>query len=393
MGTREQDPAIVGVSDRIPRLGEDVDYWDLHINLAREALEDAGLQTSDVDGVVFSRSGYPEAKPVFPTSFCEYLNLRPAWMETAPHGGAQTLSQVWRAATGIKNNFADVVLMIAADNRGTRFSRSGVVNRIAAQNVDPEFEFPYGPIFISNFALMAQRHMHEFGTTPEQLAMAAVVQRTWASMHPDALMRDPLTVEDVLASRMITSPLHLLDICPVTDGGGAAVMVVNDRANDGPHAPVYVRGYGECGDSQTITHLTDLIRPSMIRRASSRAFEMARLDPSDVDVAYPYAPTSFNYIWMLEQLGLCKPGEAAEFVASGETHPGGSLPCNTHGGLMSYAHPGMPGAFLNNNEAVRQLRGEAGERQVPDANVAVTSGKGGLITAGIVVLGTEPTQR
>lgn len=387
----EQAPAIVGIADAIPALGTSADYWDLHIKLARAALDDAGLKPSDIDGVVFSRSGYPERKPVFPTTFCEYLNIRPAWMETAPHGGAQTLSQIWRAANGIRNNFADVVLVISADNRGTRFTRPGVVTRIAAQNVDAEFEFPYGPIFISNFAFMAQRHMHEYGTTPEQFASAAVAQRDWARLHPNALMKDPLTIDDVLASRMITSPLHLLDICLITDGGGAAVMVSNERANDGPQKPVYVLGYGDCGDSQTITQLTDLVRPEMVRRASTRAFDMAKLTPQDVDVAYPYAPTSFSQIFMLEQLGLCKPGEAAAFVEAGETSPGGSLPCNTHGGLLSYAHPGMPGAFLNNNEAVRQLRGDAGDRQVPNADVAVTSGWGGMATAGVAVLGTSAT--
>lgn len=379
-------PAIVGVADVVPEFGTSIDYWELQTQLARDALADAGLRPRDVDGVVFSRSGYGEPKPTFPTTFCEHLGLQPAWMETAPHGGAQTLSQIWRAASGIRNRFADVVLMIAADNRGSRLTPHAVVDRIASQNTEPEFEYPYGPLFISNFALMAQRHMFEFGTTAEQMAKVAVVERAWGKLHPDAMFREDLTVEDVLGSRMVSSPLHLLDICRVTDGGGAAVMVAAERAEDGPHPPVYVRGYGDCGQSQTVTALGDLLRCDAVQRAASRAYEMADIAPGDIDIAFPYAPTTFSYLWMLEQLHIWEPGAAAEQVASGVTAPGGSLPCNTHGGLLSHAHPGMPGSFLAHNEAVRQLRGEAGVRQVPGAETAVVTAIGGFLTSGVVVL-------
>lgn len=381
-------PAIVGIADQVPRKDEKVDYWELQIALARAALADAGLRPSDVDGVVFSRSGYPMEKEVFPTSFCECLSIRPAWMETTPHGGAQTASMLWRAANGLRNRFADVVLVVCADNRQSRFNREGVVSRIASQNVDAEFEYPYGPIFITNFALMAQRHMHEFGTTPEQFASVAVAEREWAALHPQALMQTPLKSDDVLASRMITSPLHLLDICLVTDGGGAAVMVNGDRAADGPHPAVHLLGYGDCGDSQSVTQMTDLVRPEMVRRAADRAFTMARLERSDVSIAYPYDPTTSMAIWMLEQIGMVELGAGGSFFSSGQSRPGGRLPCNTHGGLLSYAHPGIAGSFLGIVEAVRQLRGQAGPRQVAEAKVSVMSAMGGLITAGVNILGT-----
>jgi acetyl-CoA acetyltransferase len=282
------------------------------------------------------------------------------------------------------------VLIVASDNRESRLSRGGVVNRIAAQNTDTEFEYPYGPLFPSAMALLAQRHMHEFGTTSEQMAKVAVGNRQWAQLHPQAMMRKPLTVEDVLASRMITSPLHLLDICLVTDGGGAAVMVAADRAKEGPKPPVYVRGFGDCAQSQGVTFIDNYVASPMLSVATGQAMRMAGIDHDDVDVLYPYDPCTFHVIWGLEQMGFCAPGSAGSFVADGHLAPGGSLPANTHGGLLSYCHPGIAGGFLSIIEAVRQLRGECGERQVRDASVAMTSAMGGFMAWGVNVFGREP---
>jgi acetyl-CoA acetyltransferase len=382
--------AIIGVADRVPPKGTPTDYWELHTDLAREAVADAGISPRDIDGVVFTRSGYPMGgREVFPTTFCEQLGIQPAWVETVPHGGAQMSSMLWRAASGIRNGFASTVLIVAADNRESRLSRGGVVTRIAEQNMDVEFEVPYGPIFATNFSLMARRHMHEYGTTSEQFAHVAMIERRHAQLTEQARMQASLTVEDVLASRMVSSPLHLLDICLITDGGGVAVMVSPDRATDRANPPVHLVGVGDCTESQSITVLSDLVRPELMQRATEQAFGTARIGPADVDLAFPYDPATSYFLWGLEQMGFCKPGEAASFVADGQTALGGSLPCNTHGGLLSYGHPGIAGAFLGIIEAVRQLRGAGGARQVRDAGVAVTSCMGGFLAAGVNVLASD----
>jgi acetyl-CoA acetyltransferase len=380
--------AIIGVSDYVPAKGEHVEYWWLQAQLARQAVADAGLSRDDIDGVVFTRSGYWQSKPVFPSTFCEHVGITPAWMEIAPHGGAAMASAIWRAAGAIRTGLAQVVLVMSADNRQTRLQRSGVVSRIADQNMDPEFETPHGPLFASNFALMAHRYMHEHSVTHEAFAQVAVSNRRWASLHPAARMRAPLTVDDVLSSRPITSPLNLLDICLVTDGGAAVVLVGADRAADAPRPPVHLLGFGDAAESQTVTGLSDLVRPALYRRAAGQAFLMAGIGPADVDVAYPYDPSTSFALWGMEEMGFAEPGGGAELFASGAAAPGGRLPVNTHGGLLSYAHPGVPGAMLAVVEAVRQLRGEAGERQVPGAKVAAASSMGGFMAITVNLFGT-----
>lgn len=381
--------AIVGVSDHVPAKGEPVEYWWLQARLAREAIADAGLRREDIDGVVFTRSGYPQSKPVFPSTFCEHIGVTPAWMELAPHGGAAMASAVWRAAGAIDAGLAKVVLVMSADNRQSRLHRSGVVSKIADQNMDPEFETPHGPLFASNFSLMAQRYMYEYGAGHELFAHVAVSTRRWAAQHPSARMRTPLSVDDVLGSRPISSPLNLLDICLVTDGGAALVMVGADRASDGPHTPVYLLGFGDVGESQTITGLSDLVNPPLYRRAAAQAFEMASLSPAEVDLVYPYDPTTSFALWGMEQMGFAEPGAGGALFAAGATAPGGSLPVNTHGGLLSYAHPGVPGAMLAVVEATRQLRGQAGDRQVEGAEVAAASSMGGFLAITVNLFGTS----
>jgi acetyl-CoA acetyltransferase len=389
----QRGSAIIGASDYVPAKGEHVEYWWLQAHLAREAVADAGLHRKDIDGVVFARSGYWQSKPVFPSTFCEHLGITPAWMELAPHGGAAMASAIWRAAGAIRSGLADVVLVMSADNRQTRLQRSGVVSRIADQNMDPEFESPHGPLFASNFALMAHRYMHEHSVKHEAFAEVAVSTRRWASQHPAARMRTPLTIADVLNSRPISSPLNLLDICLVTDGGAAVVMVRSDRAADAPHPPVHLLGFGDVAESQTVTGLSDLVSPALYRQSADRAFRMAGIGPADVDIVYPYDPSTSFALWGMEQMGFAEPGAGAELFSSGATAPGGRLPVNTHGGLLSYAHPGVPGAMLAVAEAVRQLRGEAGERQVPGAQVAAASSMGGFMAITVNLFGTSAALR
>lgn len=384
--------AIVGVADVVPpiRVGYP-NYWGLAAEASLGALDEAGLTTKDIDGVVFARTGTPPPYPTYPTNFCQYMGITPAWMETAPHGGAPMGSLLWRAALGIIGGFAKTVLVVCTDNRESRFSRGGVVSYIAAHNFDTEYEYPYGPLVPSSFALMAQRHMHEYGTTSEQLASVAVAARAWAQLHPKAVMKQPLEVKDVLNSRLISSPLHLLDICLVTDGGGAMVVTGAERATSFPKKPVYIRGFGECGESQNITYFSSYTEPHLIKISTAQALRMAKLSIKDMDIAYPYDPSTFNAMWALEDMGFCKKGEGGEFVSNGNIAPGGKLPVNTHGGLLSYSHPGISGGFLGVIEAVRQLRGECGARQVKGARAAITHQMGGFYTMGVTVLGNTPS--
>lgn len=255
-----------------------------------------------------------------------------------------------------------------------------------------EWDIPYGfGTPASSYSLAAMRHMTEYGTTSEQLAEIAVSTRRWASMNPRARYRDPLTVDDVLASPMVAAPLHKLDCCLVTDGAGAIVLTRADRARDLARDPVYVLGTGTSHThAMSISQMPDLtVTAGAV--SGPKAFAMAGLSPSDVDVVETYDSFTITVLLALEDLGFCAKGEGGEFVAEGRLGPGGSTPTNTNGGGLSYTHPGMYGMFLL-VEAVRQLRGAAGDRQVPDAKVAVAHGCGGVLSStSTVVLGTEET--
>ena len=253
-----------------------------------------------------------------------------------------------------------------------------------------QFEAPFGlagpP---TGYALAAARHMHEYGTTSEQLAEVAVATRKWAALNPRALMRDPITVDDVLASRLISWPLHLLDCCLVTDAGGAVVLTSAERARSLRRKPVYVLGAGEASTHVLVSQMPDFARWDAARLAGERAFTMAGVPHADIDVAMFYDAFTIVPIMGLEALGFCGPGEGGPFVAGQRTAPGGTFPMNTNGGGLSYTHTGMYGMFML-IEAVRQLRGECGVRQVPDCTVALCHGLGGMFSAAATLIaGTE----
>jgi acetyl-CoA acetyltransferase len=238
------------------------------------------------------------------------------------------------------------------------------------------------------YALAASRHMHEYGTTREQLAEVAVAAREWARLNPKAFRRDPLSVEDVLASRMISSPLSLLDCCLVTDGGGALIVTSAERAKDLRKPPIYLLGAGEAHWHRNISQMPDLTVTASTE-SGQRAYSMAGVGPEDVDVAMLYDAFTINPILFLEDLGFCEKGEGGTFVEGGRIAPGGELAVNTNGGGLSYNHPGMYGLLLL-IEAVRQLRGECGERQVEGAEVAIAHGNGGVLSSQVTaVLGTQ----
>jgi acetyl-CoA acetyltransferase len=372
--------AIVGAAESdLGEVGPGLTPLDLVGQAADRALADAGLNLRDVDGL-FSASAYYSMATV---SAGEYLGIRPRYSDATNMGGSSFVSHLLHAATAIDAGLCEVALVIYASTQ-----RSGGGFRGLSDPPNP-YETPYGPRYpVSMYALAASRHMHEYGTTREQLAEVAVTAREWAKLTPKAFKRDHLTVEDVLASRMISSPLSRLDCCLVTDGGGALVVTSAERARDLRKAPVYLLGAGEAHWHRNISQMPDLT-VTAAAESGPRAYEMAGVRPEDVDVAMLYDAFTINTILFLEDLGFCQKGEGGTFLEGGRIAPGGELAVNTNGGGLSYNHPGMYGLLLL-IEAVRQLRGECGERQVEGAEVALAHGNGGVLSSQVTaVLGTQ----
>ncbi len=310
----------------------------------------------------------------------EYLGIRPAVAVGTNTGGNSFVDHVLWAALALQTGQCSVALICYGSNQ-----RTGKGTPPDA----PPYEVRYNPREpITSYALAAARHMHQYGTTREQLAAVAVSARQWAQRNPLAFARDPLTLEDVLASRMVCDPLSVLDCCLVTDGAGALVMTRADRARDLKRSPVYLLG---CASAQTHRQISQMPDLTVTAAAASgpRAFEMAGLQPHDVDVLQLYDAFTINVLLFLEDLGFCRKGEAGAFVAEGGIAPGGALPVNTNGGGLSCMHPGMYGIFTL-IEAVEQLRGNAGDRQIPNAQVALAHGNGGLLSAqSTAILGVQ----
>ncbi len=382
--------AIVGVAESALGEAPDETIWSMQAKAAAEALEEAGLGFRDVDAV-FCAVGSQGFAPSM--QLAEYLGIVPSFTDSTNIGGSSFEAHLGHALLAIGSGACEVALICYASRqrseRSRRLAPAGLSPGQLAQTLPGQFEAPYGlPMPLGAYALAAQRHMAIFGTTSEQLAQIAVDTRRWASMNPKAWFRDPITVEDVLSSPMIASPLHLLDCCLVTDGGGAVVVTSRHRAADCKKKPVYVLGWGESHDHSMISQMPD-ITTTPATRSGSRAFAMAGVSPSDVDVLELYDSFTITVLLALEDLGFCEKGEGGSFVEDGKLGPGGSLPTNTSGGGLSYCHPGMFGIFLL-IEAVRQLRGECGPRQVEGATVAVAHGCGGVLSsAATAVLSTE----
>ena len=372
--------AIVGAAESdLGAVGPGFTPLDLIGQATERALTDAGLEKKDIDGL-FSASVYYQMPTL---SVGEYLGIRPRYSDATMMGGSSFVSHLLHAIAAIEAGLCEVALVAYAS---TQLSEGGF--RGVSDPPNP-FETPYRPRYpVSMYALAASRHMYEYGTTREQLAEVAVAARKWAKLNPKAFMRDDLTVEDVLASRMISSPLSLLDCCLVTDGGGALLVTSAGRAKDLRMPPVYLLGAGEAHWHRNISQMPDLT-VTAAADSGRRAYDMAGVGPEDVDVTMLYDAFTINPILFLEDLGFCEKGEGGTLVEGGRTAPGGELPVNTNGGGLSYNHPGMYGLLLL-IEAVRQLRGECGERQVEGAEVALAHGNGGVLSSQVTaVLGTE----
>lgn len=362
--------AIAGVYEHPTRFAPDKTAYQLNAESARGALADAGLEIGDVDGFFTSGVG-----PIGILSLAQHLNLRPDHVDSQSIGGSSFVSHCLHAAAAIHAGLCSVALVTYGSTAASSRFAIGTGGGMPSDPPD-HFEIPYGPTLVGSYALVARRHMHEYGTTSEQLAAIAVSTREHAVRNPHAKYRDPITVEDVLASRMIASPLHLLDCCMISDGGGALVLVSAERARDLRRRPVVILGGAEAvrhhgvGDRELLDVAARQSGPLALRRAGVRH--------EDVDLCMIYDSYTITVLVTLEALGFCRDGEGGAFCADGRLGLGGSLPTNTDGGGLSSNHPGMRGIFLV-IEAVRQLRGERGESQVADARLALVHGTGGML--------------
>lgn len=374
--------AIVGAaeSDRIGKL-PDRSAMMLHAEGARNALADAGIEPREVDAVL---STGPQTANDVP----EYLGIRPRYMDNTQIGGCSFLAHLEHGMALLNAGLAEVVLITHGESGRSRVGmpRTG----FAPDSAAGQYEMPFGiggPA--TRYALAATRHMHEFGTTSEQLAEVAVATRKWAMRNPRAAMRDPITIDDVLASRPIAWPFHLLDCCLVTDGGGALVLVSAERAKDCKQKPVWVLGTGEATCHSIVSQMPRFHVWDAAVASGRRAWEMSGVKRSEIDLAMFYDAFTIVPILALEALGFCEIGDGGRFVEGQRTAPGGDFPMNTNGGGLSYTHSGMYGMYLL-VEAVKQLRGECGDRQVPGARTAVCHGTGGILSAAATaILSTE----
>ena len=376
--------AIVGAAETT-ELG-DVPHLSaagLHVDAALNAIRDCGIDKNQIDGIASSMN---------PAALAHYMGIVPRWIDNTSVGGTSFLVHVRHAAAAIAGGLCSTVLVAMGQSGRSRVGEAsrGAAGAVRDGSYPGQFESIYGVAGPTTmFGIGFLRYMKETGTTHEQLASVAVAQRRWSGNVPRAMMREPITVEDVLSSRMICYPFHLLECCLVTDGGGALVLVGAERAADFPTKPVYVLGTGEAVETPIVSQMYDLTSSAAFRVSSLQAFAESGVSHDDVDHLMVYDAFAHLPIYGLEDLGFVRRGEAGAFIEEGHTSPGGVLPMNTNGGGLSYTHTGMYGMFAM-QESIRQLRGEAAH-QVPGARVSFCQGVGGMfLAAGSLVFTNEP---
>ncbi|MWB77530.1 thiolase [Pseudooceanicola sp. 216_PA32_1] len=376
--------AIAGVGQA--GLGKAEGFTELEIlaQAAHAAVADAGLQMRDIDGLATASV----LAPMWAMPVIEYLGIKPAFIDSTMLGGSSFVAHLMPAIHALTSGECNAVLVCYGSTQRT----SSVSRKVIAgvrRDFDPQpYEYPYEPLNpLSTYAMAAARHMHEYGTTRENLADVVVAARAWARLNPEAQRRDPLTREEVLAAKMVSDPLSALDCCMVNDGAAAFVLVRADHARDLPNPAIHVLGNATRVFARQGSSLPSLTETAAVA-SGQEAFRMAGVSPSEIDVAEVYDAFSINTILFLEDLGFCPKGEGGRFVADGGIAPGGRLPVNTNGGGLSCIHPGMYGAFIM-IEAVRQLRGTCGDRQVAGAELALVHGNGGTLSSqSTAILGT-----
>ncbi|MEV3990473.1 acetyl-CoA acetyltransferase [Streptomyces sp. NPDC049837] len=373
---RRRSVAIVGVSLSDCGRVDTATPYALHAQAARRALADSGLDRSVVDGLASAGLG-----TLAPVEVAEYLGLRPRWVDSTAVGGATWEVMAAHAADAIAAGHANAVLLVYGSTARADIKAGRRTANLSFGARGPlQFEVPYGHTLVAKYAMAARRHMHEYGTTLEQLAEVAVQARANAALNPEAMFRDPITVDDVLAGPVIADPFTKLHCCIRSDGGCAVLLAAEEYVPDTAKAPVWVLGTGEHVSHTTMSEWPDFtVSPAAV--SGRLAFERAGLTPADMDFAQIYDAFTYMTLVTLEDLGFCAKGEGGPYVRHG------TLPVNTDGGGLSACHPGMRGLFLL-VEAARQLRGEAPGRQVPGARLGVVSGTGGwFCSSGTVILG------
>ena len=378
---RPGEIAIVGAAEST-RIGAvpDMAQIMLHADAALNAMEDAGLKPGDIDGVAC-------VGPMMPQQIAHYLGITPKWVDGTGVGGCSFMLHVRHAAAAIHAGYCKTVLITHGESGKSRVN--GTPRPAEPQSLNGQFEAPFGPMGPPTlFPIPVLRYMKTYGVTHEQMAQVAVVQREWAAKNPRAAFKDPITIDDVLNSKMIAYPFRLLQCCLVTDGGGALILTSSDRAKDFPTKPCYILGSGESVETTMVSQMEDFTSSRAFRVAGPEAFRMAGIKHSDVDHLMIYDAFAHLPMYGLEDLGFVKRGEAKDFIWERNTAPGGKLPINTNGGGLSYTHTGMYGMFAL-QESVRQVRGTA-PAQVPNVKISVAHGVGGMFSAsGTVVLSNQ----
>jgi acetyl-CoA acetyltransferase len=387
--TLRKAAAIAGVGELKPaRQSDGRGALHLMVEAGRRAVLDAGMELGEIDGLLVAPP-LTGAPVTFPSIVAEYMGLRPTYCNVVDLGGASGAGQVWRAAAAIAGGMCTTVLCLTGDAQDPSqfYQRGTTVWGLPA----PEFDRPYGPMGAnSGYALAASRHMALYGTTSRQLAKVAVDQRTNACANPDALFYGkPITLDDVLTSRMVVDPLHLLEIVLPCNGAAALVVTSPERARRGPRPPVTLLGAGE-----KVTHAGAAYAPDLtstaIAASARRAFDMAGVTPREIDLVSVYDCYTITVAITLEDAGFCAKGDGGRFIEEHDLTWRGDFPVNTHGGQLSFGQPGLAGGMSHVTEAARQLRGEAGDRQVKDCELAFVNGNGGVLSEEVsLVLGRE----
>lgn len=380
MGNLRGSTAIVGIGHA--GLGSAPGWTALELlaQASARALDDAGLELKDVDGLCAATFYH-----FFPSlSVAEYLGICPAWSNSDMVGGSSFEAYVLQAALAIQAGLCNVVLIAYGSNARSSRNLNGLIET-------PPFESIYSPpIPLAGYALAASRHMHEYGTSRRDFAHVVAASRKWGKLNPEATLREEVAVEEIASAPTIADPLSRFDCCLVSDGAGAIVLTSAERARNLRKKPAYVLGSAGAHWHREISQMPDLT-VTAATESGRRAYEMAGIGPTDVDVVELYDAFSINVILFLEDLGFCPKGEGGRFVSDGSLAPGGRLPVNTNGGGLSFVHPGMYGVFLL-TEATTQIRGEGGARQVEKADVVLAHGNGGTLSHQCtIVLGSQTT--
>ena len=387
----DRTPVIAGIGLSDYPKAPHLDAVQHHVLAMQRALADSGVEKSAIDGYV-SAGGGGDLMSDSAVAMAEYLRIDHRYIDSTMTGGSSFEFHVQHAAAAIRDGLAETILITYGSDQLSRMGRMLGTGGFAASRAKiggpPQFEAPYGNSLVGAYAMAARRHMHEFGTTSEQLAEIAVGVREFAQLNPHAMYRDPLTVDDVVSSRMIADPLHKLDCCVISDGGGAIILTTEERARDLRQPPAYVLS---AAGGQTHWNISQM--PVFTKTAAADItgplFSRAGVTQDDIDTIQLYDSFTITVLLLIEDLGFCTKGDGGRFAAEGHLRKGGKLPLNTDGGGLSSNHPGMRGIFLL-IEAVRQLRGQAGNAQVPDAELALACGSGGWLSCiGAVILGKD----